>query len=60
MSPCGVGSPVHLDNQPVSTVATLASVKPMVIRHISLQITTELDNSYDTSDAASFIGQTNP
>ena len=44
MSPCGVGSPVHLDNQPASTVATLASVKPMVIRHISLHIPTELDN----------------
>ena len=37
-------SPVHLDNQPARTVATLASVKPMVIRHISLQIPTKLNN----------------
>ena len=44
MSPCGVGSPVHLDNQPASTVATLASVKPTVIRYISLLIPTELDS----------------
>ena len=46
MSPCGVGSPVHLDNQPASTVATLASVKPTVIRHISLHIPTELDTGH--------------
>ena len=46
MSPCGVGSPVHLDNQPASTVATLASVKPTVIRYISLHIPTELDTAH--------------
>ena len=49
MSPCGVGSPVHLENQPASTVATLASVKPMVIRHIFLQITTELNTSHNNA-----------
>ena len=45
MSPCGVGSPVHLDNQPASTVATLASVKPIVIRYISLLIRTKLNSA---------------
>ena len=44
MSPCGVGSPVHLDNQPASTVATLASVKPTVSRTFSLQIRIKLNN----------------
>ena len=45
MSPCGVGSPVHLDNQPASTVATLASVKPTVSRTFSLQIRIKLNTA---------------
>ena len=59
MSPCGVGSPVHLDNQPASTVATLASVKPTVIRYISLLIPTELDNAYVDKEQDKFFRRVN-
>ena len=55
---CGVGSPVHLDNQPASTVATLASVKLTVIRHISIQIPTKLNNMMRKTALAHIVKET--